>query len=571
MRKRDICFIVLIFIAILIICLFIYTKNNEVVNNDTGSKNTVENIDNTVNLDNSDEKIDWESLDSSTLELNDKSVTITKEGTYTLNGTITNGSIIVDTDGDVKLILDNVTINSQIAPCIIVLSANNIVIELKENTINTLESGSSYLNEEYDGVIYSKDDLIFQGTGTLKVTSNYKDAIVSKDDLKIVSGSYVINSKDDGIRGKDSVYILAGNFDITAVGDGIKATNDTDSSKGFINIDGGIFNIISSNDGIQAETKLIINGGTFNIKSGGGATTTGSARNRMFGGNPFYDDESTKGLKAGDNLIITGGIFDINSKDDAIHSNNYVGIKNAVIEISTGDDGIHADKELVIDNGTITINSSYEGLEANNITINNGTIKLTASDDGINISGGADSSSINRPGANFNSVSGGVLTINGGEITVTSSGDGLDSNGNIIMNGGVVYVNGPTDNGNGALDYNGTFIINGGNLVAVGSSGMAQSTSSTSKNYSLMFNLTNNYNGKITLTDSKNNTILEFNPTKSYQNVVISSEEITKGETYNLKINGEIVSSLTATSVSTSNGNQMNGKGKTNGNFNGRR
>ena len=39
-----------------------------------------------------------------------------------------------------------------------------------------------------------------------------------KDDLKIVSGNYKINSQDDGIRGKDSVYIQNGTFDITTGG-----------------------------------------------------------------------------------------------------------------------------------------------------------------------------------------------------------------------------------------------------------------------------------------------------------------------------------------------------------------
>ncbi len=59
-------------------------------------------------------------------------------------------------------------------------------------------------------------------------------------------------------------------------------------------------------------------------------------------------------------------------------------------------------------------------------------------------------------------------------VKVYASGDGLDANGKITMDGGTVYVFGPTDAGNGALDYDGNFYLTGGTLVAVGASGMAQ-------------------------------------------------------------------------------------------------
>ena len=72
---------------------------------------------------------------------------------------------------------------------------------------------------------------------------------------------------------------------------------------------------------------------------------------------------------------------------------------------------------------------------------------------------------------------------------VNADGDGLDSNGSIYMKGGIVHVDGPTNNGNGALDYNGEFVITGGELIAVGSSGMAQGASSNSSQTSVLMNL----------------------------------------------------------------------------------
>ena len=106
-----------------------------------------------------------------------------------------------------------------------------------------------------------------------------------------------------------------------------------------------------------------------------------------------------KGLKAGNNIVIEDGTFNLNTSDDSIHSNNYIGISNGTYYISSGDDGIHADNEIIIEGGSIDIKESYEGIEAAKITIYNGDISVVASDDGINVAGGSDSSSMNRPGA----------------------------------------------------------------------------------------------------------------------------------------------------------------------------
>ncbi|MGC9523818.1 MAG: hypothetical protein ACP5HG_18350 [Anaerolineae bacterium] len=82
-----------------------------------------------------------------------------------------------------------------------------------------------------------------------------------------------------------------------------------------------------------------------------------------------------------------------------------------------------------------------------------------------------------------------TLDVNGGYVAVDARGDGLDINGPIRMTGGVVLVNGPTANFNGAVDYFGSFEITGGFLVAVGSAGMAQVLSATSTQYSVRMTL----------------------------------------------------------------------------------
>lgn len=59
-------------------------------------------------------------------------------------------------------------------------------------------------------------------------------------------------------------------------------------------------------------------------------------------------------------------------------------------------------------------------------------------------------------------------------------------NGNVVMTGGSLLINGPTTSANGALDYDSSFKISGGFLVAAGSSGMAQAPGTASSQYSVL-------------------------------------------------------------------------------------
>ena len=560
-NKRVVIIISIILLLIMGIILY------NIITKDKASTSTVDMVDISINTDDGDEKIDWSIYETIDYELTD-SITITEDGVYNLTGTIKDGSITVNTDGNVKLVLDSVNITNTNGPTIYVENAEDVVIELAENSYNYLEDGSSYSGYDTDviGALFSHDDITFQGTGTLEVKSNNEDAIVSKDDLKIVSGIYIINSKDDGIRGKDSVYILGGTFTITSGGDGIKTTNDTDSDKGYIYIKNGTFNITSELDGLQSENKLLIQGGTFNINTGGGSSVSSSThedwgRWGYYSSSTSSDNESAKGIKAGNNLVIENGTFNFDTSDDAIHCNNYVGIKSGTINITSGDDGVHADTELIIDGGSINITKSYEGLEASKITINDGTIDVVATDDGINVAGGNDGSATGRPGQNnYSSNTNNVLTINGGTIYVNAVGDGIDVNGSAYMNGGNVKVDGPTDSGNGILDYDREFVVNGGTLVAGGSSGMLQGASSSSSIYNVTITFTSTYGDGdiVTIEDSSGNEIVSYESSKNYSSLVVASPSFTKGETYTIKVNGSEYKTFTISSITTTIGNSMN-------------
>lgn len=550
-------------LIILLIAIYFITKS---LTNDSANINTTQDIDISINTDDGDEDVDWDSL--SEYKLTNDNLNITEPGNYTLTGDITK-TVTINVVGDVKIVLDNVNIKPTNGSGIIVEQADNVLIYLNDGTTNTIIDNNtySYDDSDIDGAIYSKDDLIFDGTGTLNITANYKDGIVSKDDLKIINGIYNITSNDDGIRGKDSVYIQNGNFNINSSGDGIKSTNDTDTEKGYILIENGIFEITSELDGIQAETKLVIANGTFNITTGGGSSNSSTSSNnwgkwgRRPTNNTTYTTSSAKGLKASSNLVIIAGRFIFNTSDDAIHSNNYVGITNGDITIISGDDGIHADTKLIIDGGDINITKSYEGIESTAITINNGTINVIASDDGINIAGGNDNSAMNRPGENtYSNNSDNILTINNGKVVVNAIGDGIDVNGSTYIYGGEIYVEGPTDNGNGTLDYDKEFVVDGGILIGAGSSGMLQSISSTKQyNVTIIFNTSYKANSNVQILDSNNEKIISYTPSKTFSSIIISTPALEKNETYTIKVNDTEYTTFTTSSLSSTVGNSYVG------------
>lgn len=460
----------------------------------------------------------------------DNEVTIASSGTYEISGTLNDGRIIVETDDEdlVRLILNKINIKNSTTTPFFIKKAKKTIIILKENTQNFVSDASSYINEEdANAAIYSKDDLTIFGNGSLIIEANYNDGITSKDGLIIKSGNITINAVDDGIRGKDYLIVKGGSITINAYGNGFISDNEDDVTKGYVYIKDGVINITSRGDAIQAETDVLVAAGDITITSGGGSNSRINA------------NSSAKGLKGGVCVIIEGATLAVNSADDAIHSNSRMVINSGSIDISSGDDGIHSDSTLGIYGGEIVITKSYEGIESGDIVIDDGNIHIVSSDDGINAGGGNDAGMGGGPRGN-QSQNNNFLYINGGYIVVDASGDGIDVNGKIEMTDGVLIVNGPTSNNNGALDYDASFKLTGGFLVAVGSSRMAQPPSNISSQYivSLKSSSTLQAGKLIHIQDSSGTEIFSFIPTKRYSSVVCSSPNFIKGTTYDVYYGG---------------------------------
>ena len=486
-----------------------------------------------------------------------QTVTITEEGTYIFSGTLSEGQIVVDADdAKVQIVLDNVDITCATNAAVYVKSADKVFVTLAEGSQNTLRNTDEYVaidDNNIDAVIFSKSDLTLNGTGSLTIVSAEGHGIVSKDDLKITGGTYDITAAGHALSGKDSVRIADGTFVLTAGKDGIHSENEDNEEKGYIYIADGDFTITSDGDGMDASNIVQIEDGTFDITAGGGvANSLKTHESDMPGGGMPQNGErpdgedmpemgekpdganmpqdtttdesgtSTKGIKADGDMYLNGGTYQIDSADDSIHSNANITIADGTYTLATGDDGVHADDALIVNGGTITVTESYEGLEGLTVTINDGTIDITARDDGINAAGEK-------------------MELNGGYIHILAGGDGMDSNGDLTINGGEIYIDGPSDNGNSAIDYGdrSSAYVNGGTLVAIGSSGMAEGMSDSSKQEVLMVKLGEQMEaGDVVLTDSEGNVIVSYTALKSYDCVIISTAEVESGAAYTLTTSG---------------------------------
>ncbi|MBL8057709.1 MAG: carbohydrate-binding domain-containing protein [Anaerolineales bacterium] len=469
--------------------------------------------------------------------------TITAPGTYRLSGTLADGQIVVDTaaQGVVQVILDGVDIHNSTSAAIYVADAEKVVILLADGSQNALSDGAAYVfadpaEDEPNAALFSTSDLTLAGAGALTVTGNYADGITSKDGLIIAGGSLTVTAADDGLRGKDYLVVEAGTLTVNAQGDGLKADNAEDATLGYIAIQSGTLTVTAGGDALDAATDVVITDGTLNLTAGGGSQGQIAA------------DASAKGIKGTASVTIDGGTFLIDTADDALHSNGRLTINGGTFTIAAGDDGAHADAALTITGGDLTITRSYEGIESAVITLNGGTVRITASDDGLNVAGGVDGSGAQPRGMGggaaaqdaFSYTGAYYLYVNGGYTVVTAGGDGVDVNGAVIMTDGVIIVNGPTEQMNGALDFDGGFNISGGFVAAAGSAGMAQAPGAASSQASVLiyFTATQPAGTLVEIANSAGQVVLSFTPTKDFQSLAFSSAELTAGASYTVYLGG---------------------------------
>lgn len=304
-----------------------------------------------------------------------KTITISEAGSYQLSGSLEEGQIKINTDGEVKLILDQFSItNSKDAP--IVNEKGTVQILLKENTENKVadrrsakedtdsgaeKSGSktddTNASTDFDAAIYSEGDLLLGGQGSLTVEGGYEDGIHSKTALTMESGTYEITASHHGLNGKKTLTVKDGTYGITTVEDALH-------SKGDVSVENGKMTILAGDDALHADQTLTVKNGTIDIQ------------------------KSNEGLE-GITVNVEGGDISIQSSDDGINGAGEsedgsavdisVNISGGKVKIVPGGDGIDSNGNLNVSGGTIVVDGPSDGGNApidydGTATITGGTV-----------------------------------------------------------------------------------------------------------------------------------------------------------------------------------------------------
>jgi len=371
---------------------------------------------------------------------------------------------------------------------------------------------------------------------TLVVENSVHDAISTVGGLAVVKGDLRINATKDAIKAKKgNVLFFDGNISLTSTGekgDGIQAKD--------IYMYGGnlsVKTIGNASRGFNAKGSVYIVDGSLSVLTEGGPTFSEKkadyssnacikCENAMYIGGGYLNIENHatagKGINCNGKMQMNDGILLVrNYGEDIVHP--------TIADAHASAKGVKCDSTIAINGGKIEVlvfgkGERCEGMESKNEIVISGdaNIYVYATDDAIN--------------------SGGDLIFNGGKLYVYSAqNDGIDSNAGIIINGGTVIANGSGGPEQGIdCDFDGNLRITGGTIVSIG--GMMGDRPNIPRN-KLSTQQTIAWSGVelqrdryINLCNENNEIVLSYKLPRSinHAGVIISSPQLRKNSAYTL-------------------------------------
>ena len=358
---------------------------------------------------------------------------------YIVRGTCSNGSLKIYSTKKFQIMPLNLTLTNPTGPAINIQSGKTVYFTLQGT--NTLCDGETYAAapngadgtpEDQKGTLFSEGQIIFNGAGTLNVTSRGGHGICSDDYIRVRCGNITVNAIKDGFNTNDMFRIgrttaASPVINITAGGNGI------DCGKGDIVIEAGKIEINSGDEAIKAEYE--------------GADTSITANAIINGGyiKARTTNEKSSILKTSGDLTINNGNIHaetmgngskiLNSKGNiAISGGKIIGISHGSLSSdATTAGGFKCDQDLTIDGATIAIDCKGEGSKGFNcngdITINGGNITLVAKA----------ANYIADDDRKTRAITTNNITVNGGEVFAKSYDHAINST-SATINSGTVHA-----------------------------------------------------------------------------------------------------------------------------------
>ena len=448
-------------------------------------KDTVQNTEETADAKVQIERITYSEKDLQTgytdaveLTLKDgEDIQITEGGTYRLTGTLEEGQILVDAaDEDVRLVLAGVEVQNNGSAALYVREAKNVYVTLDAGTENILSAAGEFVQTDennVDAAVFSKSDLIMNGTGSLTVHCETGHGIVTKDDLTITGGTFDVTAAGQCIVGKDSVAVADGIFTLSGGKDGIHSEHE-DTAKGNVCLDGGTFTIRTDGDGVSASGTMLVTGGTYDILTGGGSANAvqSDGEDRMGGGmqmpggmggrgdrgdmgggmmpggmdrpegmpEGMMPGEIPQGMELPEGMMpgempegmVSGGMqMPSGSMPGEIPDTAEQATQTTDTAVVDSCKGLKAGGSMAITGGSFIIDTADDAIHTNaDLSVAGGTFTLSSGDDGIHGDGNVEiSAGTVEILTSYEGIEGQTIHLAGGEITLTASDDGLNAAG----------------------------------------------------------------------------------------------------------------------------------------------
>lgn len=447
---------------------------------------------------------------------------------YVVSGSTTDGMLKIYSEKKYQLTLNGIDITNLDGPAVNLQSGKRCYVVLTDGTVNTLTDGTSYAESEEDqkGALFSEGELLFSGSGKLRVYGNTKHGIASDDYILFRPGNnvYVHSTAGNCIKANDGIFVRGGVINVETSATAAKGL----SSDADIVVSGGRITAITTGNG-EYDTDEQDCSGAAGMKADGSLTISGGAvycKSTGSGGKGInVDGEAT--LSGGTvRVITTGGTFTYGSTDSKPK-------------------GIKVDGNLYLSGADIMVrttgDSGSEGIESKaEMHITGGTVQVYAYDDALNT-------------ASHLYAAGGTV------LAYSVNNDGIDTNGNLYMQGGNVVAYGmkSPECGIDANEEEGyTVVFEGGNLMAIGA-GNSQPSSSSGSTQGFISTQAS-FGAGITATVSDGSTTLatfSLPAAASGASVLVTASGMKAGSKYTLAL-GSASASLTASQYGTGGMNQ---------------
>ncbi|WP_243345388.1 carbohydrate-binding domain-containing protein [Parabacteroides sp. FAFU027] len=424
-------------------------------------------------------------------------------------------------------------------------------------TLSTANPGSSAFDS--DSTLYFKG-----GNATITLGGNQSKGIKATRAMTLSGGTIIVNATggvelETSGSGKDPAYCAAvkGDEDIAICGSNITLTSSGAAGKGV----SGDKNIIMTSGVVKAT--MSGTGATFTNSSGtadsySAAALSADVNLSILGGSVTTTSSGLggKGLKAdgivtiGDtnnsptlNITTTGTRFLVSGTDychpKTLVATGAITINNGTNTFTSSDDGIHSGTSITINGGNNNVTASSttagvgEGVESPLITCNSGTTTINASNDGINATYGTVSGGTESNDGSYFYMKGGIMVVNGS--------DAVDSNGNVVVSGGCLIVNGPSSGVEEGIDFNGTFNVNGGTIISCGSNSnmtKAMSTTSTQSGMYIKSSSLISSSSLLHIENASGTEMITFKPKNGGYYFHFSCPSLAKGTSYKIYTGG---------------------------------